>query len=1276
VCKLEVISLAYKIMKEALFKKPAFFVWLFLVAFAPLGIVKVLAYEPQPTHYSLAQKSAELFKQAYGNLLAEEIQWISEGATNEDMPPRWINHFFDPTTGLGWQGERLGDISPATVRLLSGLGLSSESAVSAKDWAQNQLLQSRYQNYQGNRTFEKAIYDYVSGDRKEAYKSLGHILHLIEDMAVPAHTRQDTHVDGLAGDPGEPYEKWAKENTDLSYLNNLDLRQENFSCVNLDDCFIKLAKYSNENFFSEDTINDVKYGKIIADRKKIEGLFEIYYKSDLFSNEYILAARDLKSDKILINQSFVHLSYWRLLSKQAVLAGAEVIRIFQQEVAKAQKDESLLQEPPKVSGLMKLATGLGGIMAGRDPMPIFSPYGEAIKIWEAGQAFLGSIGSLANSASSWLSFLSGVFGSTPQQIGPIGPIRPIGPIGQMAEESGSVSPMPLLNYNFPQPSLIIETIEKPEVVLPQNSVETILDDEEGPEISEEIFNYEITQIVEKVFSPIIPLQFPQSVPNLVPILSNEPDEPVVADYSDDPVSSSSPVILPETSLFLTDYSLTFRQFTVNWNSSSSGVVSYDVEYKIGSSSGDIWQTWETATTSTSKIFEVPQDAKIYYLRARAKNADGATSGWEETSAAINFYPIVVNEIAWAGTGTSTAADEWLELYNKTDKTIDLSGWSVVEATGTTTTIVNLKNNIGPGSYYLIERGDDNTISDISANLTGSWGASGLSNSGEKIRLVDGAGYVVDDMNFVSGWPAGSGSPNYLSMERVNPYLGADVPGNWKSNSTSTRNGLNAKGQFINGTPKSQNSVFNLEFFYLYPATNTTATSTFLQWTQSSLPNLKDYRIIRAFNSAFATSTIVDSVAAVNFFDDSLESESGYYYKINACDNSDRCVSSNIVSATTTEFVFSWADPKIVSGNSTTSDSMLADILLDNEARPVVSFYTSWNSAGGMMSSINILRNAADGSWTEPQSVSEDLSPNGSPAQILNKNGGLEVLFSAEPRERLPGAPESRDIFNAEQRDGLWQAPQNISLTGWRNFNPAGVVDETGITHVVWQGMSATSSGISIFYRAIAPDGSPTGEIQQIASSSSGLLPNIAIDQDGVLFAVWFNCSSGDSCYNIYYSLNQRDGLGWSEGKNIFNFGRGWAQGNRPPLLVNGNGKFSIAWEWLINEIRLIEFDGVATSSIQKFFYTRSNDISSPQIVLNNAGKQYLFFDGLTTNGKRGIYFTYQKDNGQWRTIKKAFEFDYFVKRPRAVIDANNVLHLIWHGGSGNWKIYYSSAQIE
>ncbi|MFQ5577207.1 MAG: lamin tail domain-containing protein [Anaerolineae bacterium] len=182
-------------------------------------------------------------------------------------------------------------------------------------------------------------------------------------------------------------------------------------------------------------------------------------------------------------------------------------------------------------------------------------------------------------------------------------------------------------------------------------------------------------------------------------------------------------------------------------------------------------------------------------------------GWvRATSSAHAQGPatVLINEVAWAGTDASTA-DEWIELFNVTDGAIDLTGWTLQAGDGGPS--LTLVGQIPANGYYLIERTDDNTVSDIVADLFASFG-NGLANGGEVLTLRNSSNVVVDTANGNGGgWPGGeigSGYPPYASMERCssNP----DTDGNWTSNNGSTVNGLDANSNPLNATPKAKNSI--------------------------------------------------------------------------------------------------------------------------------------------------------------------------------------------------------------------------------------------------------------------------------------------------------------------------------------------------------------------------------------------------------------------------------------------------------------------------------------
>ncbi len=190
---------------------------------------------------------------------------------------------------------------------------------------------------------------------------------------------------------------------------------------------------------------------------------------------------------------------------------------------------------------------------------------------------------------------------------------------------------------------------------------------------------------------------------------------------------------------------------------------------------------------------------------------GSLHGLAAAAPVANSGDVVINEVAWGGTKASFA-DEWIELYNTTGTTITLDGWHLVDDDDLD---IALTGEIPPHGYYLIERTDDSAVSDISADWTGSFGVGGLSNTGEVLTLTDSSGTVIDTANGDGGgWPGGTGSPDYRSMERIDPTA-PDTDANWCTNDGVTHNGLDANGNPINGTPKARNSCYAIPGLNLY-----------------------------------------------------------------------------------------------------------------------------------------------------------------------------------------------------------------------------------------------------------------------------------------------------------------------------------------------------------------------------------------------------------------------------------------------------------------------------
>jgi len=160
--------------------------------------------------------------------------------------------------------------------------------------------------------------------------------------------------------------------------------------------------------------------------------------------------------------------------------------------------------------------------------------------------------------------------------------------------------------------------------------------------------------------------------------------------------------------------------------------------------------------------------------------------------AENSLDVVINEIAWMGTGVSYN-DEWIELYNNTDSPISLDNWILKAKDGTPE--INLTGEISAGEFFLLERTDDETVPNIPADQIYK-GA--LGNNGEDLELVDGFGNLVDSVSSGSSWFSGDNNTK-KTMERKSALISGNNSENWQTslNTGGTPEAINSQQTTIN-----------------------------------------------------------------------------------------------------------------------------------------------------------------------------------------------------------------------------------------------------------------------------------------------------------------------------------------------------------------------------------------------------------------------------------------------------------------------------------------------
>lgn len=204
-----------------------------------------------------------------------------------------------------------------------------------------------------------------------------------------------------------------------------------------------------------------------------------------------------------------------------------------------------------------------------------------------------------------------------------------------------------------------------------------------------------------------------------------------------------------------------------------GSPTYRTMERVDAGLPDAASNWLSATISTPFAF----------------NANGTpitgTPGAANSVAVPASSPakVIINEVSWAGTaGAST--QEWIELFNPLQTSVDLSGWELhVNANAHA-----LAGIIPANGYFLIQRSAGTFGSGATAHLTLSFGA--LSNSGATLQLVDTHRQIVDVLVYgdgaaQAGWNGAPLQPytvtqsiaasGQILMRRLSPLTGQPVP---------------------------------------------------------------------------------------------------------------------------------------------------------------------------------------------------------------------------------------------------------------------------------------------------------------------------------------------------------------------------------------------------------------------------------------------------------------------------------------------------------------------
>jgi len=279
----------------------------------------------------------------FSSLTDLDIENMKTGAYDEDLLYiRSINHFYDFAHN-------------------KGLTIENVSLTSAKEWAFNQSPQV----FGGRHNWVSALENYrniaeSADSREKAFVDLGHVLHLIQDITVPAHTRNDQHY-------SDRYEDWSTK----YFAGKFHIDQDGFigdanagsthllsgsepmiDFNDLGEYFDDLSKFTQENFYSDSTVDNFTVNNVsVPDPENItlqaDTIINNPYDNNIFNGTFLFYYREIVDDGKVIRYRvaaetifgkstkniFVIQDYYKILYRKAMLATAGVVNLFLKEVS-------------------------------------------------------------------------------------------------------------------------------------------------------------------------------------------------------------------------------------------------------------------------------------------------------------------------------------------------------------------------------------------------------------------------------------------------------------------------------------------------------------------------------------------------------------------------------------------------------------------------------------------------------------------------------------------------------------------------------------------------------------------------------------------------------------------------------------------------------------------------------------------------------------------------------------------------------------------------------
>lgn len=169
--------------------------------------------------------------------------------------------------------------------------------------------------------------------------------------------------------------------------------------------------------------------------------------------------------------------------------------------------------------------------------------------------------------------------------------------------------------------------------------------------------------------------------------------------------------------------------------------------------------------------------------------------------------VVINEINYRSADDFNPED-WVEFYNNSDETVDMSGW-IFSDSGIGNQFIFQENTLlSPGEYLVLVR-DSLKFSQLFPEVTNKTGymSFGFSGDGELLRLSDDVGNIVDELTYNDQlpWPLDADGLG-ATLSLTNPGFDNSIGENWAASSGHGTPGRVNDGIYVNNEENTESEI--------------------------------------------------------------------------------------------------------------------------------------------------------------------------------------------------------------------------------------------------------------------------------------------------------------------------------------------------------------------------------------------------------------------------------------------------------------------------------------